>query len=1036
MFHIFWLVFCIALGKALAVYLYSFTSFTTWTAIIVTAVICMIPGIYLSWYLYWIGRVICAPISNLFFKNPVAPKKRLIDGITIRACYALAMLSIVAAPIYFFLPPETIDTYFVWIALAFLGIWMALTHIIKHHPGLFIWIAKLTRDFPREDVRRAQRGDGGDAQFAGFWKEWDYPWIPNTILLGQSLYGKHWVGFKDLILNLSDDRHIITMAGSRAGKGISRIIVNLLLWWHNAIIIDPKGENAAITAHNSIRAQAYVIDPYGMVKNVFPRGEDPSSSKTPPIRAKYNPLQDIDPFSPTAIETIKVLLEAIVYSQSAANKQWERTPKTIIGGVIGHVLTAEEFQEERSLVIVYRLLNGSDDELKQLVIRMRENRAMGDYIPNGGNALEMAIRESRQSFKSAVVTSLEWITYPKMQELIGGESDFSMMDIATNPMSIYLCFDIEKLEQQSQFVRIFFLMAFHAMINPRGGTKTKKVLFLMDEFFTLGYLPMLEKGAQYIAGEGIKLWPIIQNISMIESLYGKTWSNFIEAAGVVEAFGLSSGDNEGTAHWVHKKLGESRSANLKLGDAAKSMDTLSLMTQSELEQEFRREDDRSIVFIKGADPMVLRRKPYWELFHPSMYKAPPQGVPLNAMQRKIMEKTGWTHTRYFGSNSTTLKAMGTPFDEPQRIQEINARPKTASQSSNDRSKQDAPPRPKLAPANYEISKELKTKTFPPFEPFPIPLFPTTTEAQIAWALDLFCLEPDELYTAGELGMFHHYARYGKWQISTIEHPKALEIAHAILKRHCCWSENPSRDTTDWHEYQWAHRQLDLSFNPPCTQAAFMEASERRRNPKINLSSLGSAGIFIQCGSSADIFTGVLQPKFEPEKPHLPLANPKPYRNYLSKMFDDLGVPPKGYEDELYSFAAIAPTFMRFGPCPEILGHIDQSEYREATKPEKAKKSKKDKAKKKKETLKKVKKSKVKQPQPVLVTAEAPAPLEEPVFEEMTVEEAREYFGYVEDEIPTWKDLRDRYTRASKATDSKAVQEVLDEAYQALLKIAA
>ena len=674
MFHIAWMVFCLALGKAETVFLYSFIPVTGWWAVL-AFLICAIPGGVLTWYLYWGGRWLATPFSNYFFKNPVAPKKRLLDGFTVRAAYALAILTLIAIPFYAYLsaefsPPselqqalyEALTNNIGVVFLAALGVWMIITNNLKSHPGLFIWLAKWTWQ-RREDHRTSQRGDGGDAQFAGFWKENDYPWIPGCLLLGESLYQKFFVGFKHLEKNESDDRHIITMAGSRAGKGISRIIPNLLLWQDNAIIIDPKGENAAVTAHNPIRSQAFIIDPYGLVPNIYPRGKAHSATAAPPIRAKYNPLQDIDIDSPTVAEQIKVLVEAMVFSQSEANQEWERTPKAIIGGVIGHVLTAPEYEPERSLVVVYRLLSGPEDYLKKLVKEMQQNYAIGDFIPARANSLEMAVLETKKSFLSAVRSSLEWLSYPKVQELVGGRSDFSMYDIADRPMSIYLCFDMEALKNLNRFVRIFFLMAFHVMMHPRGA-KTKKVLLLMDEFFVLGELPILKEGAQYIAGEGIKLWPIIQNLSMIEELYGKTWTNFTEAAGVIEAFGVSAGDDRGTAAWIEQKIGKSRSANLKLGDAARSNEIHPLMTQREIEQEFKREDDRSIVFIKGEDPLVLRRKPYWELFHPSMYESPPGGVPSR-------NYSGWTHNVYFGSESKTLSAMGSKFDSAVRIRKVN-----------------------------------------------------------------------------------------------------------------------------------------------------------------------------------------------------------------------------------------------------------------------------------------------------------------------------------------------------------------------------
>jgi type IV secretory pathway TraG/TraD family ATPase VirD4 len=43
-------------------------------------------------------------------------------------------------------------------------------------------------------------------------------------------------------------RHLLTVAPTRGGKGVSAIIPNLLMYPGSAFVIDPKGENARITA--------------------------------------------------------------------------------------------------------------------------------------------------------------------------------------------------------------------------------------------------------------------------------------------------------------------------------------------------------------------------------------------------------------------------------------------------------------------------------------------------------------------------------------------------------------------------------------------------------------------------------------------------------------------------------------------------------------------------------------------------------------------------------------------------------------------
>ena len=49
-------------------------------------------------------------------------------------------------------------------------------------------------------------------------------------------------------LHYTGDRHLLTVAPTRAGKGVAAIIPNLLTYPGSALVIDPKGENAMVTA--------------------------------------------------------------------------------------------------------------------------------------------------------------------------------------------------------------------------------------------------------------------------------------------------------------------------------------------------------------------------------------------------------------------------------------------------------------------------------------------------------------------------------------------------------------------------------------------------------------------------------------------------------------------------------------------------------------------------------------------------------------------------------------------------------------------
>lgn len=113
-------------------------------------------------------------------------------------------------------------------------------------------------------------------------------------------------------IGIADDRHLLTIAGSRAGKVRSALIPNLLTYPADGsmVIVDPKGELALETA--SYRAklrghQVAVLDPFGLA------GELPSR-----YRRAFNPLRLlIDGDSKLLTSNAALISEALVVPGNA-----------------------------------------------------------------------------------------------------------------------------------------------------------------------------------------------------------------------------------------------------------------------------------------------------------------------------------------------------------------------------------------------------------------------------------------------------------------------------------------------------------------------------------------------------------------------------------------------------------------------------------------------------------------------------------------------------------------------------------------------
>ena len=101
------------------------------------------------------------------------------------------------------------------------GLTFVLAWICRRRVKIFI--GKASRPL-RLLLRTLNMSIGGSAGFAGICEEWRHAWKPGRILLGASMYDRHW------LVGIEDDRHFATIATNRSGKGRDAIIGNLLTW--------------------------------------------------------------------------------------------------------------------------------------------------------------------------------------------------------------------------------------------------------------------------------------------------------------------------------------------------------------------------------------------------------------------------------------------------------------------------------------------------------------------------------------------------------------------------------------------------------------------------------------------------------------------------------------------------------------------------------------------------------------------------------------------------------------------------------------
>lgn len=379
-----------------------------------------------------------------------------------------------------------------------------------------------------------------------------------------------------LPLGFNDDRHLVTIAGARSGKGRSMIVPNLCIYPGSVVVIDPKGENASLTAMRrgpgnewceGLGQDVYVLDPFGVAD--VPEG----------LRGSLNPLGLLDLKAETVVDDAAYLAEALVISTGAQAAHWDESARNYIKGLL---LYLRARHKNPSLFTLRRFLTQGDKQgwevarkqdpdIEQncpsaqwfLLDNMRQiktgNENLDHVIIGAAETLAQCGEEERGSILSTArrnTAFLDTLGERFRNTLEGTERRFDPDTLKSAPagVSLYLCLPPARMGAHSRWLRVVLNLILERLQRtlepPANGAP---ILFVLDEVFSLGAMPSLENAAGFAAGFGVKLWLILQDLQQLKALYPQSWQTFLANAGAVQVFGASDAE---TCGYVSQALGQ------------------------------------------------------------------------------------------------------------------------------------------------------------------------------------------------------------------------------------------------------------------------------------------------------------------------------------------------------------------------------------------------------------------------------------------------------------------------------------------------
>lgn len=417
-----------------------------------------------------------------------------------------------------------------------------------------------------------------------------------SFVRGQIILGK----FAGRFLGHLDDRPQITIAGARAGKTSTILEPNLYLYPGSMLVLDPKGELARTAPlRRALGHRVYVLDPFG-------QSGDPSAS--------FNALAELDPGSWTIIDDVASITQALIVDEGdVRSKHWNDSARTLLTGITLLTLTLPE--NERSLITVREFLSLTHPRLlsaiRSVVPPPDGARRDGKFFSENSLAVETLLGAmakagdrfggvlaaignrflgtpptERGSIFSTAAAQTDFLDSLPLRR-IARRSDFALRSLRSDvPTTIYLCLPVGRMESHYRWLRMVVQMACTVLEKmgtyPRGRPP---ILFMMEEFATLGHMEIMERAAAYFPSFGVKLWGVLQDATQLQRYYRSSWETFLGNAGLVQCF--ANGD-QSTLDYISRRLEQ-------------------LVAPFELRTAFSRERFSQLLMMEGKPPAAAIR---------------------------------------------------------------------------------------------------------------------------------------------------------------------------------------------------------------------------------------------------------------------------------------------------------------------------------------------------------------------------------------------------------------------------------------------
>jgi type IV secretion system protein VirD4 len=421
-------------------------------------------------------------------------------------------------------------------------------------------------------------------------------------------------------------QHVLGFAPTRSGKGVGWVIPTLLSWRESVVVHDIKGENWAQTAGWRSAELG------GRCLKFDPTCRDGSG-------ARYNPLLEVRR-GPLEVRDAQNIADMLVDPDGHGVKDhWDITAQEVLVGAILHVLYVGR---DKSLRGCLDLLTCPHARIENVLSEMLStehdpggrmgwvDRTTGEPTrthPVVAGAARSLLNKSENERSSVVSSAVKCLSLFRDEVVAANTAacDFAIEDLVRHeaPVSLYLVVPPSDVSRTRPLMRLLINQIGRRLteaLNPEEGegrAGRRRLLFMMDEFPTLGRLDFFQTQLAYLAGYGIQAFLIVQDLSQLYAAYG-TNESIVSNCHVRVAFAPNKVE---TARLLSEMAGimTVRKAR-RMYSGNRLAPWLSHVMESEEESQrplitpdevLRLPDENAIIFVAGHRPIWAMKARYY-----------------------------------------------------------------------------------------------------------------------------------------------------------------------------------------------------------------------------------------------------------------------------------------------------------------------------------------------------------------------------------------------------------------------------------------